>query len=114
VLKTTPKSRYTDLIWSILDNPGQTVAELNSNFTVDGSKTIVDAVYPTNHAEHETAEITHGFNDWFECGFYIFTLTTFISGLRPAKLDENESRPLRVFNGLVHVFDPEGQSWQTG
>ena len=29
-------------------------------------------------------------------------------GLRPAKLDENESRPLRVFNGLAHVFDPVG------
>jgi hypothetical protein len=23
----------------------------------------VDGVYPTNHAEHETVEITHGFND---------------------------------------------------
>ena len=33
--------------------------------------------------------------------------TTVIHGLRPAKLDENESRPLRVFNGLAHVFDPE-------
>jgi len=32
--------------------------------------------------------------------------TTVIQGLRPAKLDENESRPLRVFNGLAYVFDP--------
>jgi len=23
----------------------------------------VDGVYPTNHAEHETVEITHGFNE---------------------------------------------------
>ena len=29
-----------------------------------------------------------------------------IPGLRPAKLHENESRPLRVFNGLARVFDP--------
>jgi len=58
---------------SDLVDPGHTMVELHSNFTIDGSKTIVDGVYPTNHAEHETVEITHGFNDWFECGFYIFT-----------------------------------------
>src|ERR1700693_1947369 len=54
---------------SDLVDPGHTMVELHSNFTIDGSKTIVDGVYPTNHAEHETVEITHGFNDWFECGF---------------------------------------------
>jgi len=26
---------------------------------------------PTNHQLHETIEITHGFTDWFETGFYI-------------------------------------------
>jgi hypothetical protein len=52
---------------------GHTMVELHSNFTIDGSKTIVDGVLPTNHAEHETVEITHGFNNWFETGFYIFT-----------------------------------------
>ena len=36
----------------------------------------------------------------------IMIITTVIQGLRPAKLDENDSRPLRVFNGLAHVFDP--------
>jgi hypothetical protein len=55
---------------------GHTMVELHSNFTVDGSKEIIDGTYPTNHAEHETVEITHGFNDWFECGFYIFTSIT--------------------------------------
>src|SRR3984957_14728565 len=59
-----------------LVDPGHTMVELHSNFTIDGSKTIVNGVYPTNHAEHETIEITHGFNDWFECGFYIFTSVT--------------------------------------
>jgi hypothetical protein len=29
-----------------------------------------------------------------------------IGPMRPAKLHENESEPLRVFNGLSHVFDP--------
>jgi hypothetical protein len=52
---------------------GHTMVELHSNFTIEGTKQITDGVYPTNHAEHETVEITHGFNDWFEVGFYIFT-----------------------------------------
>ena len=53
--------------------PGQTMVELHSNFTVDGSTTSVDGMLPTNHAWHETVEITQGFTDWFETGFYIFT-----------------------------------------
>jgi hypothetical protein len=53
--------------------PGHTMVELHSNFTVQGFNTVVDGVYPDNHAEHETIEITHGFTPWFECGFYIFT-----------------------------------------
>ena len=54
-------------------DPGHTMVELHSNFTIDESKKITDGLYPTNHAEHETIEITHGFTDWFETGFYIFT-----------------------------------------
>jgi hypothetical protein len=53
--------------------PGATMVELHSNFTVEGSKDTIDGVRPTNHAWHETIEITHGFNEWFETGFYIFT-----------------------------------------
>ena len=53
--------------------PGHTMVELHSNFTFDGSKTYADGLNPTNHALHETVEITHGWNDWFETGFYIFT-----------------------------------------
>lgn len=53
--------------------PGSTMVELHSNFTVSGSKTLMDGMVPTNHALHETIEITHGFNDWFETGLYIFT-----------------------------------------
>src|SRR5271167_2860821 len=50
-----------------------TMVEIHSNFTVDGSKQIINGVAPTNHAEHETLEITHGWTDWFETGFYVFT-----------------------------------------
>lgn len=58
---------------SELVDPGHTMFELHSNFTIEGTKTIVAGVDPTNHAEHETLEITHGFTDYFECGFYIFS-----------------------------------------
>src|SRR5260221_11606409 len=53
--------------------PKATMVELHSNFTFQGSKEIVDGVRPTNHALHETVEITRGFNEWYETGFYIFT-----------------------------------------
>ncbi|HXB06335.1 MAG TPA: hypothetical protein VNW04_04450 [Puia sp.] len=51
---------------------GNTMVELHSNFTFDGSKTYADGVLPTNHVFHETIEITHGWNSWFETGFYFF------------------------------------------
>jgi hypothetical protein len=49
------KSRFTrgDTL-----EPGHTMIELHSNFTIQGTKTI---------------EITHGFTPWFETGWYIFT-----------------------------------------
>jgi hypothetical protein len=54
-------------------DPKATMVEFHTNFTAEGSKTVVDGVLPTNHAWHETIEITQGWNDWFETGFYIFT-----------------------------------------
>ena len=53
--------------------PGHTMVELHSNFTFEGAKTSQDGMFPTNHQLHETIEIAHGFTDWFETGFYIFT-----------------------------------------
>jgi hypothetical protein len=53
--------------------PHHTMVEIHSNFTFQGSKTTSDGTLPTNHQLHETLEITHGFNDWFETGFYVFT-----------------------------------------
>lgn len=52
---------------------GRTMVELHSNFTVQGSKDLVNGVLPTNHQFHETLEITHGFTSWFETGLYAFT-----------------------------------------
>lgn len=54
--------------------PPQTLmVELHSNFTVEGQTQTIDGVYPTNHQEHETVELTEGINDWSELGFYVFT-----------------------------------------
>ena len=53
--------------------PGSTMVELHSNFTAKGRKEVIDGLAPTNHAVHETLEITQGFTDWFETGFYLFT-----------------------------------------
>src|SRR6266852_5852017 len=61
--------------------PRHTMVELHSNFTFQGSKSTDDGTLPTNHQLHETIEITHGFNDWFETGFYIFTSVRDGSGL---------------------------------
>lgn len=52
---------------------GWTMFETHTNFTFQGSKKMVNGMLPTNHQIHETFEITHGFTDWFETGFYVFT-----------------------------------------
>ena len=50
-----------------------TMVEIHSNFTANGSKTVQNGMLPTNHAEHETLELTQGINDWSEVGFYVFS-----------------------------------------
>jgi hypothetical protein len=49
------------------------MVELHSNYTVSGQTKTIDGVYPTNHQEHETLELTEGITDWSEIGFYVFT-----------------------------------------
>jgi hypothetical protein len=53
--------------------PKNLMVELHSNYTVSGQTNVVDGVYPTNHQEHETLELTQGITDWSEIGFYVFT-----------------------------------------
>jgi hypothetical protein len=69
---------------------GNTMVELHSNFTFDGSRQPENGVLPTNRVFHETIEITHGWTPWFETGFYIFNTigdnkrTTYVgSHIRP-------------------------------
>jgi len=54
-------------------SPGLTMVELHSNFTSNGTKQFEDGVSPTQHAFHETLEITRGVTPWSEVGFYVFT-----------------------------------------
>jgi hypothetical protein len=62
--------------------PRTTMLELHSNYTAEGQRDTIDGVYPTNHALHETVEITQGLTDWSELGFYIFTSAQNGSGLQ--------------------------------
>lgn len=50
-----------------------TMFEFHSNLTPQGQRNPPDGTQPTDHAFHETLEITHGFNEWFEVGGYVFT-----------------------------------------
>jgi len=52
---------------------GSTMFELHSNYTFNGSKQSEKGVLPSNHALHETLEITTGVTDIFEIGVYLFT-----------------------------------------
>jgi len=67
-----------------------TMVELHSNYTFDGTHAEENGVLPTHNIIHETVEITHGFNGWFETGFYFFNAigsdgrTTYVgSHIRP-------------------------------
>ncbi len=51
---------------------GYTLFELHSNFTPVGNKQYSDRIFPSDKIFHETLEITHGFTDFFEVGFYFF------------------------------------------
>jgi hypothetical protein len=53
--------------------PGDLMVELHSNFTPIGQSRLIDGIYPTNHQEHETLELTQGITSWSEVGFYVFT-----------------------------------------
>lgn len=52
---------------------GKTMFELHSNYTAWGSPNVVNGVRAQDHFFHETIEITHGFTNDFELGFYLFT-----------------------------------------
>lgn len=62
--------------------PHTTLFELHSNWTGSGTRARVGSVLPTHRALHETLEITHGFSDIFEVGFYLFASRNTGEGLQ--------------------------------
>jgi hypothetical protein len=53
--------------------PNRTMVEFHTNYTISGTTDKVGSLLPTEHAVHETLEITQGWNNWFETGLYVFT-----------------------------------------
>jgi hypothetical protein len=80
-----------------------TMFELHSNFTADGRRTVQNGLWPTEDAEHETLEITHGWTPWFETGFYTFT---YVSGSEGWQWVGNHIRP--------RVRVPDSWGWPVG
>ncbi len=52
---------------------GVTMVEFHTNYTPSGLRVPDQGIQPDEHALHETLEVTHGFNEWFEVGGYLFT-----------------------------------------
>jgi hypothetical protein len=108
-----------------LVDPHATMFELHSNFTFDGRSTVVDGLYPTQHALHETLEITHGVSPWFEVGFYAFTSVRAGQGwdwvgdhIRPRfRIPESWHWPVGVslsqeIGYQRRVFSPDTWTWE--
>jgi len=105
--------------------PRSTMLEFHTNWTAQGEKSSLDGVRPTNHAVHETIEITQGWNDWFETGFYIFTSARSGDGwdwvgdhIRPRfRIPEKWHWPvgLSLSNEIGyqrHSFSPDTWTWE--
>jgi hypothetical protein len=105
--------------------PRTTMFEIHSNFTVEGSKTVQDGLLPTEHAEHETLEITQGINEWAEVGFYLFSSIQSDGGwqwvgdhIRPrVRAPESWHWPVGVslsneFGYQRRAFSPDTWTWE--
>ena len=95
-------------------DPHTTLFELHSNRTGSGTTSRFGSVLPTSGAVHETLEITHGFSDIFEVGFYLFGSKNTGEGLqyvgthiRP-RVRAPESWSLPVGLSLSSEFGPTG------
>ena len=82
---------------------GRTMVELHSNFTSAGRTQALDGLLATDHALHETLEVTRGLSDWAEIGAYVFTSARQGDGV---KWVGNHIRP--------RVRAPESWHWPLG
>jgi hypothetical protein len=96
---------------------GKTLFELHSNYPGAGSRLTTGGVLATDGALHETLEITHGFTDIFELGFYAFTSANAGQGwqfvgshIRP-RIRAPESWKLPVGLSLSTEFGPTSKKF---
>jgi hypothetical protein len=97
--------------------PGETMTEFHTNFIPSGTNTTTGGLYANNHQFHETLEITHGWTEYFETGFYIET-APYVPGVgakftgwhvRPRfRLPESKSFPFRVSISFEYAFNQPG------
>ena len=82
---------------------GTTMFELHSNYALEGRRVVEASVLPMYHALHETLEITHGFNPWFEIGGYLF-------------MSAAPNQPFQVIGSHIRprVRAPETWNWPVG
>ena len=110
---------------SELTAPGQTTVELHSNSAIKGTTRTEDGVVRTQGAVHETLEVTYGFTEWFETGFYLFTSIQPDSGwewvgdhIRPrARIPESWHWPVGVslsmeFGYQQRQFSTDTWTWE--
>jgi hypothetical protein len=110
---------------SELTAPGQTTVELHTNSAIMGTTRTEDGVVRTQSAVHETLEVTYGFTEWIETGFYLFTSFQPESGLewvgdhiRPrARLPESWGWPVGVslsmeFGYQQRDFSTDAWTWE--
>jgi hypothetical protein len=97
--------------------PGQTMIEFHTNFIPSGTRDTAEGVYANHHQFHETLEITHGWTNYFETGFYIET-APYVPGqgakfvgwhVRPrVRLPDLESFPFKVSLSFEYAFNQPG------
>ncbi len=96
--------------------PGQTMLEFHTNYIPSGTTDTSDGLYPNNHQFHVTMEVTHGWTNRFETGFYLET--AYVPGvgekftgwhIRPRfRLPDFERFPFNVSISLEYAFNEEG------
>ena len=85
---------------------GATMVEFHTNYTADGLPA-QNGMYASDHAVHETLEVTHGFTNWFETGFYVvheYSIRLWMAvGRRPYPAPVSSAGVVEVAGGLEPV-----------
>jgi len=96
--------------------PKQTMVELHTNYIPSGTSDTSEGLYANHHQFHATVEVTHGWTERFETGFYLET--AYVPGvgykftgwhIRPRfRMPEFKSFPFQVSISLEYAFNQPG------